>query len=176
LGSGEERYVRALEELARRYPAKFAVKIAYDDRLAHVIEAGADLFLMPSRFEPCGLNQLYSFRYGTVPIVRATGGLDDTVTDFDERSRTGTGFKFDDYAATALVAAVKRAVKAFSNREAWNDLVARIMRLDYSWDASARRYAELYRQLRSPRKDVGDANAKLPVDVHELPPGERPSA
>jgi len=132
LGTGERRFEQALEALARRYPQKVAVRIAHDDALAHRIVAGADLFLMPSRWEPCGLTQLYSQRYGTIPIVRAVGGLDDTVVDWDERTATGTGFKFADYAEAALTGAVRRAVAAFHKTSAFAALSTRVMRLDYN--------------------------------------------
>jgi starch synthase len=102
---------------------------------------------MPSRFEPCGLNQLYSLRYGTLPIVRATGGLDDTVVDFDERTRTGSGFKFIEYTAPALAACVKRALSVYAGQDAFGALQAQAMKLDYGWHLSARRYAELYGQI-----------------------------
>jgi starch synthase len=147
LGTGDPRWEQALRELARRYPGKVAVRVAHDEAVAHRVQAGADLFLMPSRYEPCGLTQMTAMRYGTVPIVRATGGLDDTVVDFDERTRTGSGFKFDEADPAALVHAVKRALAAYKHRDAWADLVQRAMRLDFSWSRSARRYAELYREL-----------------------------
>jgi starch synthase len=152
LGKGERRFEGLLDSLARRYPARFAVSFEYNEPLAHRIEAGADFFLMPSQFEPCGLNQMYSHRYGTVPIVRATGGLDDTVVDYDERTRTGTGFKFADYTAAALVSAIKRAVTLYRQRDALDQLSARIMRLDHSWSASARRTLNLYEKLTSQRR------------------------
>lgn len=140
LGTGEARYEERLRRLAAEHPDKMWVRIAYDDRLAHQIEAGADMFLMPSRYEPCGLNQIYSLKYGTVPIVRATGGLDDTI---DET----TGFKFTDYTPEALLAAVRRALAAYQNRELWRAMMLRGMAKDYSWAASARQYLELYRKL-----------------------------
>ena len=109
------------------------------------------MFLMPSRFEPCGLNQMYSMRYGTVPIVRATGGLDDTVTDYNEHTGTGTGFKFTDYTADALLAALERARTAFANPNIWKTLQLAGMRQDFSWDRSAREYVKLYeRALAAP--------------------------
>jgi starch synthase len=147
LVAGEKRYQDALLELARRYPTKIAVRLGYDEALSHRIIAGSDLFLMPSRFEPCGLTQLYALRYGTIPIVRATGGLDDTVIDHDERTRTGSGFKFADYTAQALVSTVRRALAVYKHREAWDDLVARGMLIDSSWAMSAKRYVEVYEQI-----------------------------
>jgi starch synthase len=147
LGTGDRVLEAALTDLARKHPKKLAVRIGYDDRLAHQIEGGCDLYLMPSKFEPCGLNQLYSLKYGTPPIVRATGGLDDTIVDHEPRSGTGTGFKFEAYDAKALQQAVRRALLAYRNREEFVDLMRRAMAQDFSWGASARAYAQLYRDL-----------------------------
>lgn len=147
LGSGEPRYEALWRALASRYPDRVSTTIGFDERLAHLIEAGADIFLMPSRFEPCGLNQMYSLRYGTVPIVRATGGLDDTVQDVDEASGPGTGFKFREYTPGALVGAVERAIAAFQDSTAWRRIQQSGMRRDVSWDASAREYVKVYRAL-----------------------------
>ncbi len=147
LGSGERRYEEAWRTLAASYPDRVSTTIGFDERLAHHIEAGADMFLMPSRFEPCGLNQMYSLRYGTVPIVRATGGLNDTVEDADEAPETGTGFKFTDYTPQALVLAVRRALAAFGDPGRWAAIEQRGMRQDHSWDASAREYVKVYRAM-----------------------------
>ncbi len=144
LGSGERRFEDVWRAQAARHPDRVSATIGFDERLAHLIEAGADMFLMPSRFEPCGLNQLYSLRYGTLPIVRATGGLDDTVTDMDDPSGEGTGFKFRGYTPEALVAAVRRAVSAFEDKQRWKAAQQRGMRRDHSWDASAQEYVKLY--------------------------------
>ena len=143
LGSGERRFEDAWRALAARHPERVAATIGFDERLAHLIEAGADMFLMPSRFEPCGLNQLYSLRYGTVPIVRATGGLDDTVQDV-ATSAEGTGFKFRNYTPAALVDAVRRALEVHGNPDLWRAIQRRGMQQDHSWDASAREYVKLY--------------------------------
>jgi starch synthase len=140
LGTGEPRYEKLLLDLAAAHPDKVAVRIAYDNALAHKIEAGADLFLMPSRYEPCGLSQFYSLRYGTVPVVRATGGLDDSV---DEE----TGFKFEEYSAAALLGALRAALAAYAEPVRWAALMTRGMSRDFSWDASAAEYARLYRRL-----------------------------
>jgi starch synthase len=140
LGSGEARFEEMFRSLAETWPDKFAVRIGYDDGLAHRIEAGADMFLMPSRYEPCGLNQIYSLHYGTVPIVRATGGLDDTV---DET----TGFKFHEYTPEALQGAIQEALDAFADRDAWTARMRRGMAKNFSWDASAAEYQKLYRSL-----------------------------
>ena len=145
LGDGDRRYEDLLRELASRYPDRVSATIPYQERLEHLIEAGADAFLMPSRFEPCGLNQLNSLRYGTLPIVRATGGLDDTVTDASDAGGRGTGFKFEDYTPEALVGAVRRALEAYRRPESWRTLQRRAMEKDYSWDVSAREYVKVYR-------------------------------
>jgi starch synthase len=147
LGSGDRQLEQRLQTMAARHPSRLAVKLAYDESLSHLIEAGADAFLMPSRFEPCGLNQMYSLRYGTLPIVRATGGLDDTVVDFDAPTRSGTGFKFDEATPQALVEAVGRAVRDFADQEAWRAGMTNAMQQDYSWRASARQYAYLYEDV-----------------------------
>jgi starch synthase len=144
LGSGEPRYEARWKELATRHPNRIGVKIGFDDGLAHLVEGGADMFLMPSRFEPCGLNQMYSLRYGTVPIVRATGGLFDTVHDVDRSTGRGTGFTFVDYSPVALIGALGRALEMFENRPAWRRVQRAGMRNDFSWDASAREYVKVY--------------------------------
>jgi starch synthase len=146
LGSGERRYEDLWRALAAKHPSRVSATIGFDERLAHQIEAGADMFLMPSRFEPCGLNQLYSLRYGTPPIVRATGGLADTVADAGEPGQ-GTGFSFSQYTPGALVAAVRRALTAFRSADFWQQLQRRGMKQDHSWDASAREYVKVYRAL-----------------------------
>ena len=130
--------------VADRYPGRVSARIGYDERLEHLIEAGADAFLMPSRFEPCGLNQLNSLRYGTLPNVRATGGLDDTVEDMTVNGG-GTGFKFVEYTAAALVGAVGRAMDAYRNPEVWRRMQQTAMRKDYSWEVPAREYVKVYR-------------------------------
>lgn len=144
LGSGEPRYETQWRGLAARHPGRIGVRIGFDDGLAHLMEGGADIFLMPSRFEPCGLNQMYSLRYGTVPVVRATGGLFDTVHEVDERLGRGTGFTFTEYAPVALLRALGRAVELFENRPAWRRIQRAGMREDFSWDASAREYVKVY--------------------------------
>ena len=145
LGAGEPRYEKLLREFARTYPAKFSVKVAYDNILAHKIEAGADIFLMPSRYEPCGLNQIYSLKYGTVPVVRATGGLDDTIEDFDPATSRGTGFKFQAYDGPALLAAIQEALAVYTKDPAmWRRIQLNGMAKDFSWQVSALEYAKLY--------------------------------
>jgi starch synthase len=145
LGTGEPLYEELFKKLATKFPEKFFVKVAYDNTLAHQIEAGSDIFLMPSRYEPCGLNQIYSLRYGTVPAVRATGGLDDTIEAFDGKS--GTGFKFDEYSSAALLASLREAVTAFQDQKTWRRLMLNGMRKDFSWANSAIQYAKIYQLL-----------------------------
>jgi|SRR5579871_2177221 len=140
LGAGDASYEARLRQVAAAHPDYIRVQIGYDDSLAHKIEAGADIFLMPSRYEPSGLNQMYSLRYGTVPVVRATGGLDDTIDE-------DTGFKFREYSAAALLAAIREASAAFEKRPAWEAMMRRGMQKDFSWRASAAEYAALYRKL-----------------------------
>jgi starch synthase len=144
LGTGERRYHELLTALSKKFPKSFSCRIAFDNRLAHLIEAGADIFLMPSRYEPCGLNQLYSLKYGTVPVVRAVGGLDDTIVDYN--TGAGTGFKFDDYTVAAFLNAISRALKVYENSDAWQELMRRCMAGDFSWERSALQYIDLYEQ------------------------------
>jgi starch synthase len=146
LGTGERKYHDLFGELAKRHPGAFSIKIAYDNRLAHLIEAGADMFLMPSRYEPCGLNQLYSLRYGTVPIVRGVGGLEDSIRDDGASPNTNTGFKFYEYSKDAMLEAIGRAVAAYKDKNGWASLVNRCMEEDFSWEKSARAYVDLYRK------------------------------
>ena len=148
LGTGEPEHERVFRELARAFPRKVGVRIAYDNALAHKIEGGADMFLMPSRYEPCGLNQIYSLKYGTVPVVRATGGLDDTIEPFNPRNGKGTGFKFKPYSGAALLECVREALHLFTrDRKAWQTLMQNGMEKDYSWGASAVEYERLYQRM-----------------------------
>ncbi len=144
LGTGEPKYHKLMPQLQKKYPKKLGINLKFDAMLAELIYAGSDLFLMPSRYEPCGLGQLISFKYGTVPIVRQTGGLADTVREFDLKTRAGEGFVFEKYESQALVAAVQRAVSVFRQKGFWTDLQTKVMKLDYSWDASAKKYVALY--------------------------------
>ena len=154
LGTGEERYAQQLTQLAAHSTRKIAVKLEFAEPLAHQIEAASDMFLMPSRYEPCGLNQLYSLRYGSVPIVHSTGGLVDTVTDTTPQSLaddTATGFRFDGYSLDSLRAAVDRAVTMFRTQpELWEQIVTQGMQQDWSWRQSAGAYERVYQQIRSP--------------------------
>jgi starch synthase len=149
LTAGDERHERALGALAARFPRKLAVRIGFDEAMAHRIEAGADFFLMPSRYEPCGLNQMYSLRYGTLPIVRATGGLDDSVEDL--RSPQGTGFKFNAYTPAALVAAIRRALDLYVVPQQLDAARRRGMAKDVSWAKAAQQYVLLYRSMVEPK-------------------------
>lgn len=164
LGTGDAKYERMFGALAQRHPEKFAVKIAYDNKLAHKIEAGADMFLMPSRYEPCGLNQIYSLRYGTVPVVRATGGLVDTIEPFNVANWMGTGFSFQDYTGEALLGAVEEALAVFQDKMAWRCLQANGMAKDFSWEASAIEYARLYKVARKARIRSATASSNHTID------------
>jgi len=144
LGTGEARYQDLWTRLATEHPVRIGAQIGFDEELAHLIEAGADLFLMPSHFEPCGLNQMYSLRYGTVPVVRAVGGLADTVSDYTPRRSNATGFVFHEYTGAALLAALQRALAAFKNKRRWRAIQLAGMRQDHSWDRSAREYVKIY--------------------------------
>jgi len=144
LGIGDERYHRLLTKMAERHPEKIAVRLDFDERLAHKIEAGADIFLMPSRYEPCGLNQMYSLRYGTVPVVRATGGLYDTISDFDPKLGEGVGFSFTDYEPAAFWDAIEMALSFFYKTTTWQLIMKNGMAKDFSWESSARQYLALY--------------------------------
>ena len=148
LGAGDKAYEEMFLRLNKQYPQKIAVKVAYDNALAHKIEAGSDMFLMPSRYEPCGLNQIYSLKYGTVPIVRATGGLDDTIEPWNSRTGKGTGFKFSDYSSEALLLTIKLALQNFRDQTSWQALMRNGMTKDFSWSASAREYVRVYERVR----------------------------
>lgn len=150
LGTGEQRYHEFFQDYARTYPEKVAVKLSFDERSAHEIEAGADMFLMPSRYEPCGLNQLYSLRYGTVPIVRNTGGLADTIVDVRAEPLSNgkaNGFSFKEYSSDLLLATIIRAMDLFKDKTQWANLMKNGMVQDWSWERSAREYAALYKRI-----------------------------
>lgn len=144
LGSGEQKYHDLFTQVAEKFPEKFRIRIAYDNRLAHMIEAGADIFLMPSKYEPCGLNQIYSLKYGTIPVVRATGGLDDTITHYNPITKKGNGFKFKNYNSKEFLNQIKEAINYFYQPEHWNELIKNAMTSDFSWETSAKAYLELY--------------------------------
>ena len=146
LGSGDPKAEKKFEAFHKKYSSKMGVFFGFDEELAHLIEAGSDLFLMPSRYEPCGLNQMYSMRYGTIPVVRATGGLDDTVEDHSGNGK-GTGIKFEKFDAKELVKAVQRGIKIYQQPDEWKKLMRNGMMKDFSWEHSARKYVGLYKEL-----------------------------
>jgi starch synthase len=160
LGAGDKTYEEMFLRLNRQFPHKIAVKVAYDNAIAHKIEAGADMFLMPSRYEPCGLNQIYSLKYGTVPIVRATGGLDDTIEPWDARSGKGTGFKFTEYNGESLLLTIKQALQAFRDQTSWQVLMRNGMGKDFSWNASAREYGKIYDKVKQMRGTTQSTSEK----------------
>jgi starch synthase len=146
LGTGEQKYHDLFNRVARKYPQQAGIRIAYDDRLAHKIEAGADFFLMPSKYEPCGLNQIYSLKYGTIPIVRATGGLEDTIVNYDPATGKGNGFKFNRYEPIELLNQMKVAIGFYYQPEHWKQLLRNAMIADFSWQRSAKAYVQLYQK------------------------------
>ena len=147
LGFGDEKYNNIFQDLAKKYKGKVGVSVKFDNALSHKIEAGADMFLMPSRYEPCGLNQMYSLKYATVPIVRAVGGLDDTIQNFNPATKKGNGFKFKDATNEALSRSIKEAVATFKNKKLWDELLKNCVACDYSWKSSAEQYLKLYKNL-----------------------------
>ena len=147
LGVGQDKYQELCKSWAEKWPGRFVIQLAYDLPLSHKIEGGADLFLLPSKFEPCGLSQFYSMRYGTIPIVHATGGLEDTVEDISQDGLTGTGFKFKTYTAQALLNAVVRALQMYAKSDLWVTVMDRAMRKDFSWDRASDEYQLLYKRL-----------------------------
>jgi starch synthase len=157
LGSGDAKYQERLTSLGREFPGRASIKLEFSERFAHLIEAGADMFLMPSRWEPCGLNQLYSLKYGTVPIVRETGGLADTVCDLTPETLAAgraNGFSFAEYHVSALEATMRRAIAVYQQQpDVWRKLVETGMRQDWSWANSARQYVDLFRKLLAARDD-----------------------
>ena len=157
LGSGSEKIEDYLTGLAKRHPGKVGVSIGYNDNLAHLVEAGSDMYLMPSKYEPCGLNHLYSLRYGTIPIVRATGGLDDTITNYKAGSRKGNGFKFGNFTARAMVRAMTRAVELYmKDRQAWSQLQVSAMEENHSWERSAISYEKIYEKALRKKLSTGN--------------------
>jgi starch synthase len=169
LGTGDKPYEEMFLRLAKQFPQKIAVKIAYDNALAHKIEAGSDMFLMPSKYEPCGLNQIYSLKYGTVPVVRATGGLDDTIEHWDARTGKGTGFKFTDYNGEALLLTIKEALRAFRDQTSWQQLMRNGMSKDFSWGASAKEYIRVYDRARQVRTgNTTPSNRPEAIDLEPI--------
>jgi starch synthase len=169
LGTGDRKYEDLFRSLAAAYPDRVGVKIAYDDTVAHQVEAGADIFLMPSRYEPCGLNQIYSLKYGTVPVVRATGGLDDTIEPFDLQLGTGTGFKFEEYSGSALVQCIQRALQHYEDERIWKRIQLNGMAKDFSWKGSAAEYAKVYAAARAARGFGQTASSGDPATRNQMP-------
>lgn len=153
-GDGDRDLAEKFLEYAKKYPDKVSVSITYDEKMAHLIEAGSDMFLMPSRYEPCGLNQIYSMRYGTVPIVSAVGGLYDSVEDIDEETGEGTGFIIEKLTPEDTLKAIKRALKYYQDKEKWQNLQKRIMEEDFSWDYAAKRYLDIFDRLVNDTDDL----------------------
>jgi starch synthase len=149
LGTGEEKYHNLLTELSRKYPEKITVNLHFDDRLAHLIYAGTDMFLMPSRYEPCGLGQLIALKYGSVPVVNSTGGLADTIQDYNSETRTGNGFVMQNYTPEELLKAIKRGIELYTDNHQWETLMHTGMSQDFSWNDSAKKYLYLYNTLLS---------------------------
>jgi len=147
LGDGEEQYETYFDYLKNKYPDKLAFYCGYNNKLAHLIEAGSDMFLMPSRYEPCGLNQIYSLKYATIPIVRKTGGLADTVELYDWKKQTGTGFVFEEYTAKALDWAINYGLKTFTHKTSWKKLMLNAMKQNFSWDIQIKEYLSLYKNM-----------------------------
>jgi starch synthase len=162
LGTGDQHYHSVFQQFTQRYPGRVAIYLTFNAALAQKIYSGSDMFMMPSRFEPCGLGQLISLRYGSIPIVRHTGGLADTIQDFDPRTSTGNGFSFERYNQVDLYTTIVRAVENFKYGQTWRMLQERGMRADYSWTASARRYEDLYRKALEFRHQ----SAEVPVAAH----------
>ena len=150
-GTGEERYQYAFSELKNHYPELVGVEIGYADELAHKIIAGADIFLMPSRYEPCGLDQLYCLRYGTIPVVRAVGGLEETIVEYNPASGQGTGFKFTRFDPEDFLAAIQRALNLYSNPSAWEQVRHQAMQQEFSWPLAAAQYVEIYEKAQQKR-------------------------
>ena len=149
LGTGDKKYHTFFDKMAHKHNDKFACYLGFNDDLAHLIESGADIFLMPSKFEPCGLNQMYSLRYGTVPVVRETGGLADTVVKFNEKTGEGNGFVFKKYDANEFLKEIKRAIKVFNDKKTWTQIMKSGMKSDFSWHSSAKKYIDLYKTILS---------------------------
>ena len=147
LGSGDELIQRAIKKAAERHPGRVGFEISFNEPLAHRIMAGADIFLIPSRYEPCGITQMYALKYGTIPEVRATGGLNDTIVQYDPKTGEGNGFKFGPYKLAAMVTAIRKAVNFFQDSSAWKRLMANGMKADFSWNRSAQSYLEIYRSF-----------------------------
>ena len=147
LGTGDTKLEKQLQSWQKRYPKKISLNTAFDETLAHMVEAGSDIYLMPSMYEPCGMNQMYSLKYGTVPIVFKTGGLADTISEINIEDQTGNGFVFEKYNTREFIKAFKKAIKVFKKKDVWLELQLRVMQEDYSWDIPAEKYHEIYSRI-----------------------------
>ncbi len=154
LGAGEEEFVALLERMARKYPKKISLKIGFHTELAQLIYAGSDMFLMPSRYEPCGLGQLIALRYGSIPVVRSTGGLADTIENFSPKTELGNGFAFKNYSSNEMLATIEKALEIYADRATWRKLMQRGMQQDFSWEHSAKEYVKLYRKAIKDKRRV----------------------
>jgi len=162
LGSGDESIQQTIRKAADLHKGRIGLSVGFNESLAHRIIAGSDIFIIPSRYEPCGLTQMYALKYGTVPVVRATGGLDDTIISFNSKTGKGNGFKFGSYDSEAFLSAIRDAVRLFQNATVWQDLMANGMKEDFSWDRSAGSYLDIYRSIlnveRKPEKNESRLN------------------
>ncbi|TFF89486.1 MAG: glycosyltransferase, partial [Promethearchaeota archaeon] len=146
IGTGSNQYEKKLQELSKKYPNKISVNIEFNPKSAHRVEAGSDIFLMPSHYEPCGLNQMISLKYGTIPVVRKTGGLADTIKDIDEYE-DGNGFAFKNYNGLEMLKSIIRAINTYKNNDKWKKLMVRAMKCNFSFEKSARKYEKLYYEI-----------------------------
>ena len=144
LGTGDKKIEKQIQSYQKKYPDRISLNQAFDETLAHMIEAGSDLFLLPSSYEPCGMNQMYSLKYGTIPIVYSVGGLAETITEYNLEENTGNGFVFEKYTAKELVRTIKRALKIYKKKEQWQELQLKAMREDFSWERSSQKYLDIY--------------------------------
>ncbi|MFC1512587.1 glycogen synthase, partial [bacterium] len=153
LGQGEKEYHNFFTEMMKKYKNKVSINLTYDNELAHKIYAGSDMFLMPSHFEPCGLTQLISLTYGTIPVITPVGGLIDTVVKYDQDKDTGSGFVLDNYSKVSLIASLEQAVSLYKNKKKWGKLIKRAMASNFSWDKSAKEYIDIYKKARAKKTD-----------------------
>ena len=152
LGTGDPKYHTLLEKWQKKYPDNIATLLKFDESLAHLIEAGSDIFLMPSKYEPSGLNQMYSLKYGTIPVVRKTGGLADSIIDYATDNTKGNGFVFEDYKSSEMLKALENALDLFQDSKSWQKLMKRGMKLEFTWQAAAEKYVKLYSKLENSKR------------------------